>query len=299
MRDRPMAAAAHALAGMAVIGFIDQFVRVIAESSSLWTFHLVRSAMMWGLAFGYLALRRRGLRVRNWRGLLGRSAVMSTAMIVYFGTLGFLSVAQAAAGLFTAPIWVLVFSVAFFGLPIGPVRIIAVVLGFAGVVLVLSPDPGQITAATFVPVAAGAFYAVAVIATRAWCEGEDVLALSMGTFSFMAIWGVLGLFGVASLGLGGEDFLSRGWVAPTPEVLGWCLLQAVGSLSAVVLLTRGYQLAEASIVSVFEYSALGFGAFFGFVVWGDRLEPAGLAGLGLIAGAGALIALRGRVAKAA
>ncbi len=294
-----MAAAAHALAGMAVIGFIDQFVRTIAESSSLWTFHVVRSAMMWGLALVWIAMMRRGLRVQNWRGLLGRSAVMSIAMMIYFGTLGFLSVAEAAAGLFTAPIWVLVFSALVFGLPIGPVRTLAVVMGFAGVVMVLSPDPANITTATFVPVVAGAFYAVAVIATRAWCAGEEALVLSMGMFSFMALWGLAGIAGVALTGVEGTDFLSRGWVWPTPEVLGLCAVQAAGSLVAVVLLTRGYQMAEASLVSVFEYSVLGFGAVFGFLIWGDRLGPLALAGLALIALAGSLIALRGRRAEMA
>ena len=89
----------------------------------------------------------------------------------------------------------------------------------------------------------------------------------MGVFGFMAIWGLLGLAGISALAFGGEDFLTRGWVRPSPEIFGWCLLQAVGSLTAVILLTRAYQLAEASTVSV------------------DR-------------GGGALIALRGRAAAA-
>ena len=298
MADRPGLAAAHALAGMALIGFIDQFVRTIAESSSLWTFHAVRSAMMWAMVLAFLALTRRRIAVRSWRGVIARSAVMSAAMMIYFGALGFLSVAEAAAGLFTAPIWVLVFSVAFFGLPIGPVRTLAVAMGFAGVVLVLSPGFGAVSPWVFLPVVAGAFYAVAVIATREWCAGEEALALSMGTFSFMALWGVLGISAVAVLG-GGDDFLTRGWVTPSPEVLWLCVVQALGSLVAVVLLTRGYQLAEASLVSVFEYSVLGFSALFGFLVWGDRLGPVALLGLGLIALAGSLIALRGRGAVAA
>ncbi len=78
----------------------------------------------------------------------------------------------------------------------------------------------------------------------------------------------------------------------------WTVVQAVGSLVAVLLLTRGYQLAEASLVSVFEYSVLGFSALFGWLVWGDVLGPAGLLGLALIAGAGSLIALRGRESRA-
>ncbi|MEM8824201.1 MAG: DMT family transporter [Pseudomonadota bacterium] len=293
MQDRPLAAAGSILAAMAIIGFIDQFVAVIAETSSLWTFHLIRSAMMWALALAWVALMGQRLRVVNWRGVAKRSAFTSSAMIIYFGALGFLPVAEAAAGLFTAPIFVLIFSVMFFGLSVGPARIAAVLLGFAGVIAVLAPDPSTITMLTFVPVAAGAFYAVSAIGTRAWCAEETALAISLGVFTAMAIWGIGGITVIGLVG-GGDTFLTRGWVTPSGEVLFWTAVQAVGSLIAVVLLTRGYQLAEASKASVFEYSVLGFSALFGWWVSGDLLSPLGYLGLVAIAVSGAIIALRGR-----
>ncbi|MEM8851603.1 MAG: EamA/RhaT family transporter, partial [Pseudomonadota bacterium] len=193
MQDRPLAAAGAILAAMAIIGFIDQFVAVIAETSSLWTFHLIRSAMMWGLALAWVALRRQRLRVMNWRGVAKRSAFTSSAMIIYFGALGFLPVAEAAAGLFTAPIFVLIFSVLFFGLSVGPVRIVAILVGFAGVIAVLAPDPATVTWLTFLPVAAGAFYAVSAIGTREWCPDETALVISLGVFTAMALWGIAGI----------------------------------------------------------------------------------------------------------
>ena len=50
--------AAMIVGGMAVIGFTDNFVRVIAEDAGLWQFHLLRSAM----ALPLLGARRLGLR---------------------------------------------------------------------------------------------------------------------------------------------------------------------------------------------------------------------------------------------
>ncbi|WP_371153530.1 DMT family transporter [Jannaschia sp. 2305UL9-9] len=293
MQNNPLAAAGVILTGMAVIGFIDQFVQVIARQSSLWTFHIVRGAMIWALVLCWLFVTRRRLRVVNWRGVIGRSAIISAAMIIYFGALGFLPVAQVAAGLFTAPIWILIFSVAFFGLRIGPVRIAAVAVGFGGAVMVLSPDASAISPLLFLPVVAGAFYAVGAIATREWCGDEGAIVLSMGIFTAMAVWGLGGVAVTSLLGVEGAGFLTRGWVWPTPQVWALCALQAVGSLLAVLLLTRGYQLAEASLVSIFEYSVLGFSAFFGWLVWGDTMGPLGVLGLGLIAAAGSMIALRG------
>ncbi|MEM8851420.1 MAG: DMT family transporter, partial [Pseudomonadota bacterium] len=222
-----------------------------------------------------------------------RSAFTSSAMIIYFGALGFLPVAEAAAGLFTAPIFVLIFSVLFFGLSVGPVRIVAVLVGFAGVIAVLAPDPATVTWLTFLPVAAGAFYAVSAIGTREWCPDETALVISLGVFTAMALWGIAGISVIALIG-GGDTFLTRGWVTPSGQVLFWTSVQAVGSLIAVVLLTRGYQLAEASKASVFEYSVLGFSALFGWLIVGDLLSPLGYLGLFAIAASGTVIALRGR-----
>jgi drug/metabolite transporter (DMT)-like permease len=301
MQNRPLAAAGVILSGMAIIGFIDQFLRIVAEGSSLWSFHLIRTAMMVVLVTLWLLITRTPVRARNWRGVIARSAIMSTAMIIYFGALAFMPVAQAAAGLFTSPIWVLVFSAAFFGLKIGPRRVLAVGLGFAGILMVLSPDPATMSPVVFLPVVAGAFYAVAMIATREWCPQEGVLTLSMGIFLAMAVWGLGGIIVIAlwapEAPAGAAGFLLRGWVTPTPQVVWWCFVQAAGSLCAVMLVTRGYQLAEASYAAVFEYSVLIFSAAFGFWVWGDSLGPVGWLGLVCIMAAGSIIALRGRAAE--
>lgn len=294
MQNRPLIAAAHIMTAMAIIGLIDQFIRVIAIDSSLWTFHLLRSVMIWAIALTWLAISRKRLEVVSWRGVLARSAFNATGLLIYFGALGFLPVAQAAAGLFSAPIFVLILSVALFRLRIGPVRIVAAFTGFAGVLMVLAPDVSTLSPAAFVPLAAGLFYAMAAIATREWCPDEHALTLTLGGFAFMGLWGLLGIVSIAVAGGEGADFLTRGWVWPTPEVLWWCIVQALGSLIAVVLLTRGYQLAEASLVSVFEYSVLGFSALFGLLVWGDVLSVPAMLGLLFIAAAGSLIALRGR-----
>ena len=62
----------------------------------------------------------------------------------------------------------------------------------------------------------------------------------------------------------------------------------------MAFLVRGYQLAEASFVSVFEYSLLIFASLWAFVLRGDLLDGWAMAGIGLIILSGIAIALRGR-----
>lgn len=293
-------AAAGAIFGYAVlIGFTDNFVRTIAAEAGLWQFHLVRTLMavaLFALAAPLFGLRLRPVRVR---ALAARSALHGVAMLFYFGCLAFLSVAQTVAGLFTAPIFVLVLSRFLFGHPLGPVRIAAVAVGFLGVLLVLQPgSTSPLGWASLVPVVAGALYAMGNLATREWCAGESTEAMTLGFFLALGLAGGAGLAVLAVIApevpAGADGFILRGWVWPSAAFYGWTFLQAAGSMLAVGLLVRGYQLAEASRVTIFEYVLLPVSAGWSFLLWGESVDGVAALGMGLIVLAGAMIAFRSR-----
>ena len=89
-------------------------------------------------------------------------------------------------------------------------------------------------------------------------------------------------------------FILRGAVWPSDGFLFWTFVQAAGSLIAVGLMIRAYQIAEASRVAVFEYVILPASAFWGYVLWGEVLGPRAAAGIALIVAAGLVITLRAR-----
>ena len=116
--------AALMVACMAIIGMIDNYVGVIAENGGLWQFHFMRSVMVCGTLLILCAVFGWRLRPCNPRGVAVRSICGAISMGVYFGALAFLPIAQVGAGLFTAPLFVLLFSVLFFGQTIGIWRIV-------------------------------------------------------------------------------------------------------------------------------------------------------------------------------
>ncbi|MES2543072.1 MAG: EamA family transporter, partial [Pseudomonadota bacterium] len=259
--NRTLAAFGAVLIYASVIAYTDNYVRVIARDAGLWQFHATRTAM----AFAILALVALPLSLKLWpkrpRAVLARSAIHGAAMVIYFGALAFLPVAQVAAGLFTAPIFVLLIQRFAYGRPILGLQILAVVVGFVGVVLVLGPEAlSGATFAALLPVISGALYAMGNIATREWCEGETPETIVAGFFGML---GVIGLVGMAVLWafpmevpVGPEGFLQRGPVWPTGEFMWWTFVQAAGSLLGVGMIVKAYQIAEASRVSVFEYVIL-------------------------------------------
>ena len=297
--DRTLAAAAAILGYAIIIGFTDNFVRVIAADGGLWQFHALRGVM--AMAILGLAARPLGLRLapQNLGAVAGRSLIHGCAMLIYFGCLAFLPVATVAAGLFTAPIFVLLISRFAFGHPVGPYRIAAVLIGFLGVILVLGPASGErIGAATVLPVAAGALYALGNLATREWCAGETAETLLAG---FFVTLGLFGLIGMAVLALwpvpvpeGAAGFVLRGATVPTGRFLIWTFVQAAGSLIGVGLMIRAYQIAAASRVAIFEYVILPASALWSYLLWAELVSPRAALGMGLIFLAGLIIVLRRR-----
>lgn len=297
--NRTFAAGGAILVYAVIIGFTDNYVRLVAATHGLWQFHATRTLMTIAIFAAAAPLLGLDLRPKRWGGVIARSLLHGFAVLMYFGCLAFLPVAVAAAGLFTAPIFVLLISRLAFGRHIGPFRILAVGLGFAGAVLVLGPQGGAgVSLAAILPVAAAILYALGNIATREWCEGESTASLTLGFFLALGAFGAAGL-AVLSLWrpevpAGTDGFVLRGWVAPSRDFLLLTLLQAVGSLVAIGLMVRAYQIAEASRVAVFEYVILPASAFWSWALWGEVLTFRALAGMALIFAAGLIMALRGR-----
>lgn len=303
-QDRVLLAAGLILGYAVIIGFTDNYVKVIAAEAGLWQFHATRSAMaavLLAVAAPIMGLRLRPLR---WRGVAGRSLLHGLAMLIYFGALAFLPVAIVAAGLFTAPIFVLLISRLVYGQAISGLQVAAVAAGFAGVILVLGPEAMEgASLAALLPVLAGAMYAMGNVATRAWCAGESAETLLAGFFVVLGLLGVVGMIALSIYPLpapeGTNGFLQRGPVWPSGTFLFWTFVQAAGSMVAIALMIRAYQITEAARASVMEYVILPAAAFWGWALWGQTLQQQAVLGMGMIVAAGILILRQGRRAAVA
>ena len=304
-QNRTLMAAGAILIYALLIAYADNYVRVIAAEGGLWQFHATRSVIAIALIAVLAKVAGRRLRPVSWRAVVARSAIHGIAMLIYFGCLAFLPVAQVAAGLFTAPIFVLLISRFVYGHPVGPIRIAAVALGFVGVVMVLGPTAMQgAKLAALLPVFAGALYAMGNVATREWCPQESAQTLLTGFFAALGLFGMIGLAVLAVLhgpvelsGAvpdGADGFIQRGWVQPSGTFLVWVTVQAVISVVGVGLMIKAYQIAEASRVSVFEYIILPASALWGWLLWSEVPSLQAVLGMALITAAGAMIAMRAR-----
>ena len=290
----PLFAAACVVAAMAILGMTDNMVVMVADEAGLWQFHAVRALM--GLPIILIAARVSKARLWpvNLRAVVMRSLLVSASMFFYFGALAFIPVAQSAAGLFTAPIFVLLISFVVYGQKVSLFSILVVIVGFSGVMLVLQPDIGNLSLALLMPLISGILYALSAIATRRYCADEGALTLLVWFFMAMVLWGLGGCIVLfimqPDIPLGSAGFLLRGWTPVSATWYGLIAIQALGAVIGVGLIFRAYLMAEASFVSVFEYSMLIFAAFWGWLMWGQTMNALAFVGIILIIIAGSILA---------
>jgi drug/metabolite transporter (DMT)-like permease len=165
----------------------------------------------------------------------------------------------------------------------------AVAAGFGGVMVMLWPyfNTGVLVAAgsattigAACAVSAAVTNAGAVIQTRRLTDSETTSSI---VFYFSLI---CGLFGLASLPFA--------WYTPTaPELAALVTIGIIGGLSHI-LLTESYRLAPASVVAPFDYTALLWAFFFGFVLFGEIPSLYVYGGAVIVAGSGLFVIWRER-----
>jgi S-adenosylmethionine uptake transporter len=189
-----------------------------------------------------------------------------------------LPMAEVFALIFLMPIFVTLLSVLFLGEHVGWRRWTAVVVGFAGVLVVLRPGFRALGVGHFAALACGLAGAVSMVALRK--AGPDERRISL-----------YGAGVVGPLVAGGLLMLPRfAW----PGMQEWGLLAGYGLLAALagVLLMLATQHAPANRVAPTQYSQMLWAIGFGYWLFGDALDWPMLVGIVLILGAGLFTLVR-------
>lgn len=283
-----LAAAGLALGSVAILSFVDNFVGAIAEEAGLWQFLAVRAVFCLPiLVIGARVLRLR-LRPVSLPHVFLRSLAVSLGLLIYFAALGVLPVAQAGAGLFSGPIWVLILTSLVFRRRVTPLQLAAILAGFGGVLMVLQPDPSNLTGLSLLPLAAGMFYAMGIMLTRYCCAGESAVTLAAGIFTMMGLESLIVLLLLPDGATAG--FALQGWVTPSARFLSLTLMHAAAAVVAVSLIAQAYRTGTPHFVAVFEYAFLVFASLWGLLLWDQATDALAWGGIAVIIGAGIAMA---------
>ena len=273
--------------GFSILGLSDNLILLIQQEAGLWQFHFFRSLLAVPILLVVSFYFKQPVIPRRLGFVMLRTFLVTVALLLYFGSLPMMPIAIVASGLFTSPIFVVIFATILFKKKIGYKRVIAVSMGAIGVWLILDPDTSQFSFYTLIPVLAGAIYALNNITIHELCAKEPPLCLV--TFFYLAL-GVCGLIGatVGSTFSPSDNlkaispFVFSGWSSPSIFFLTFVALHAFASMIAVWMVTRAYQISETSKITVFDYSFVLFAGLGGWAFWGQELSASNLVGIAVI-----------------
>ncbi|MDG2475004.1 MAG: DMT family transporter, partial [Paracoccaceae bacterium] len=203
---------------------------------------------------------------------------------------------------FTAPIFVCLFATVILKETIGWRRVIAVCIGFLGVLFIIQPGATNMNFILIFPLVAGISYALAVIITRGFCREQKSFSLTFSHNIFYACLGLLMVSLIPSLPLSeglrdSNKFLFMGWVPLTKDIL---LLIGATSITHIIAMTatiRAYQNADTSLVAPLEYFYLIFASTIDYLVWQVVLGPTAVMGIFLVVTSGIIISFREGITK--
>ena|SRR5438309_2749734 len=225
------------------------------------------------------------LRTDHPFGHLARGVISVFGMFLSFAALARLPLVDATAISFAAPLVTVALAALILKERVRAYRWSAVVIGFFGVIVMLTPylDLGDAVATG---PAIGALLALAAafcnsgtaIQTRRLTVTETTSAIVFYFSSFCALAGLL--------------TLPFAWHPPTE--LEFVKLVAIGVLAGVahILLTEGYRFAPASLLAPFEYTAMVWAFVLGYAMFGEMPTPAVLLGAAIIAASGLFVIWR-------
>ena len=282
--------------GVAIFGFADNLTLMVSDQVGVGQFHFSRSIITLSIVVIFSHIFGYSLRPKLWRPLLARTGFTVLAMLLYFSVIPMMPIAEAGAGLFTSPIFVLLFSSFLFKEKIGWRRTFAVFIGTIGVLLIIQPGLGSFSIYHLLPVLSGASYALGSIITYRYLSNESPMAI---LFSFLLAIGLCGalvsstftIYPASHVFQQKAPFLFSGWRPLEASFWLWITIIAICTFLALSLMTKAYQIAKTSYAAIYEYAYLLSAGIFSWAFWDVTPNVMGFWGIMLIVIAGIVIAL--------
>lgn len=267
----------------AVLGFTlqDTIVKILTERYSIpfivWARYGIQmlAILLWLLPRMGTAL----FRTRRPKLHVVRAMFLLVSSLLFIGALKYLPLAETVAITYSAPVLVVILAVIFLGERMTGPRIVLVVAGIAGMLLIVRPGSEIFRGAAAFALGSAVAAALFQIMTRK-LAGEDsrVMLFYQALVGLLALTAALPWFAV-------EVMMSWRDVA---LIILMGLFGTAGHFAFIL----AFQRAPASGLTAYMYMHLVWATLSGWIVFGAFPDAWTLAGMAVIAGSGLLIAMR-------
>ena len=274
------------IAAMAFLPALDVIAKSLADEMPPLQIAFARFAFQTVMmtAFAVSFLPRRALRLQQPLLVFIPGASMGAATLCLFAALVYLPVADALAIFFVEPLILTLLAVLILGERIGWRRILAVLAGLVGVILVIRPNFIAFGLPALYPLGTALCFALYVVMSRRLVADLGPAVLTM--YSGYAGMTLLGVAMFAGWSLGFEDVTP---VAPTIDQ--WIRLAGLGFIATTghLMLAAALRHLAASFVAPFQYLEIVSGTLLGYMVFGDFPDLLSWLGIFIIVGSGLFV----------
>lgn len=234
-------------------------VRELAQTVSVFEILFLRSVVALAILlvilprFGMQALRTRRLGLHVTRNVLHFSG-----QYAWVYAIGLLPLATVFAIEFTMPVWTALLAALILGERLNRGRIVMLVMGLAGILIILKPGFERVPPAALVMLAGAFAYAATMIATKRIAGHDTAFSL---LFYMSAVQLPLGFV-----------LAFPQWVTPALADWPWIVAVGVTGLTAHFCLARALRLADATLVVPIDFLRLPLVAAAGALFYGEPLE---------------------------
>lgn len=272
------------LLGAFFAGIMNTMVRDI--SAEIHTFEIVFFRLFFGLLFFLPVFMRHGLQPlkTNRLGLhFVRAGITAFSMTLYFTALALAPLAKVIALNFSGPLFSTILATLFLGEVIRVRRIVALVIGFAGAVVIVRPGVVELDAGSLFALASAMTWAVLLVVVKILSRTESSVTTT-----------IYGAMLAAPIAFVAALFV---WTWPTWEQLA--MLAVMGSLGSLALLcvAQSFRNADMTVVIPLTFSRLLWVALFGYLYFAEVPGIWTFVGAAMIFSATTYIAIRERKTK--
>lgn len=258
-KDRPVHGMICALAAFFTFALMNAMAKMLAETHHVVEIAFYRNfiALIPMVIWVYAMNNRHILTINSSpKGIVTRSVLGTLSLIVTFAAFATMPFADTTAFLFTSSLIVPMFGFFFLGERVGPYRWGAIVVGFIGVLIMVQPTGDVNTAGITLALSAALMHATLQTIVRSLGKTESPATV---TFYFVFIGMFVSLIPIPLV------FTT----IPTWEEMPLVIGVGLTGLIAQLLVSRAYKYAQASIVTVFNYSGIIWAMLIGWIFWDE------------------------------
>ena len=205
--------------------------------------------------------------INNYKLHIARAFIGVTAMSLFFVSIRYVPLVEMQTISYSSVFFISILSIFFLGEKIGYRRIIAIFIGFIGVLIILKPSTELFSNYSVLPLIASLFLSMAVIVLK---------KILLTNNNILSVWVFTVLCTIISL-----FFYNENWVWPNNLDLSFMIASGILGFIAQICLTKSFQLADASILAPIDFSSVIWSFSLGYIFFGELISSDVLIG-GLI-----------------